>query len=228
MGFSSPNLAGELHIPFEIECSVVFGYLKADIDELPKDAIELTTGTLREADSLAPIYWHFVLPQLDKGIPVDRIWMAPGPHDVDDLDVESTPMDPKSKPKPKAKPKTTPKKGSARYADGEADQRGTTLPQSTLIKTATKRDQSPADESVREPANGPGTGFVESQNVAVPGSGSHALQSQTPEGLERFSQLVTGGTTKFFRAMHPKREKHWAIRGVGDLMATVVMRNWWQ
>ena len=72
MGSSSPNLAVQLHIPLKFECSVVFGYLKADVDELRKDAIELTTGTLREDDSLAPIYWEFVLPQLDKGIHVDR------------------------------------------------------------------------------------------------------------------------------------------------------------
>ena len=72
VGSSSPNLAVQLHIRLKWEISVVFGFLKAAVDELPKETIELTTGTLREADSLAPIYWEFVLPQLDKGVPVDR------------------------------------------------------------------------------------------------------------------------------------------------------------
>ena len=76
VGSSSPNLAVRLHIRLKFECSVVFGCLKAHFDELPKDAIEWTTGTLREADSVAPIYWEFVVPQLDKGIPVDWIGMA--------------------------------------------------------------------------------------------------------------------------------------------------------
>ena len=73
MGSHSPNLAVQLHIRLKSEISVVFGFLKAVVDELPKETIELTTGSSREADSLAAIYWEFVLPQLDKGVPVDRI-----------------------------------------------------------------------------------------------------------------------------------------------------------
>ena len=72
VGSQSPNLAVQLRIRLKSEISVVFGLLEAAVDELPKETIELTTGTLREADSLAPIYWEFVLPQLDKGVPVDR------------------------------------------------------------------------------------------------------------------------------------------------------------
>ena len=45
VGSSSPNLAIQLHIHLKFECSVVVGYLKADVDELQKDAIEWTTGT---------------------------------------------------------------------------------------------------------------------------------------------------------------------------------------
>ena len=65
-------------------CSIVFGVLNTNVDELLKDTIELTTGTLRESDSLALMYWWFVLPQLDKGIPVGRIGMAYVPDDIDD------------------------------------------------------------------------------------------------------------------------------------------------
>ena len=53
-------------VAHQSEISAVFGFLKAAADELPKETIELTTGTLRKADSLAPIYWEFVLLQLDK------------------------------------------------------------------------------------------------------------------------------------------------------------------
>ena len=196
VGSSSPNLAVQLHIRLKFECSVAFGYLKADIDELPKDAIELTTSSLREADSLAPIYWEFDLPQLDKGFPVDWTGVAYVPNDVDDLDLESTRVDPKSKPKPKAKPKATPKKGSAKDADGDANGGGTAMPQSTPNKTPKKRDRSPVDESAAEPADRPTTGSMESQNVTSPGRGSQASQSHTPEGLGHFLQLVSGGATQ--------------------------------
>ena len=64
--------------------SVVFGFLRVADDELPKETIQLTTGTLREADSVAPIYEEFVLPQLDKGVPIDRTGMAYVPHDLDE------------------------------------------------------------------------------------------------------------------------------------------------
>ena len=71
-GSSSPNLAVQLHIRLKSEISVGFGFLKAAVDELPKETIELTAGTFRETHSLAPIYWEVVLPQLDKGVPVHR------------------------------------------------------------------------------------------------------------------------------------------------------------
>ena len=54
--FHSPNLTVQLHILLKWEISVVFGFLKAAVDQLPRETIELTTGTLREADSLVPIY----------------------------------------------------------------------------------------------------------------------------------------------------------------------------
>ena len=57
VGSQSPNLAVQLHIRLKSEISVIFCFLKAVVDELPKETIQLTTGNLREADSLAPIYW---------------------------------------------------------------------------------------------------------------------------------------------------------------------------
>ena len=90
VGSSSPNLAVRLHIHLKFECSVVFGYLKADVDELPRNAIN---GQLafcgKLTDTLARIYRSFVLPQLDKGILVDQTRMAYVPDDVYDLDPES-------------------------------------------------------------------------------------------------------------------------------------------
>ena len=83
VGSQSPDLVVLLHIRLKYEILVVFGLLKAAVDELPKETFELTTGTLREGDSLAPIYWEFVLPQLDKGVPVDRTRMAYAPDDPD-------------------------------------------------------------------------------------------------------------------------------------------------
>ena len=70
----------------QVGSSVVFGFLKAAVDEIPKETIELTTGTFREADSLAPSYWEFVWPQLDKGVPVDRTRMPYVPDDPDEQD----------------------------------------------------------------------------------------------------------------------------------------------
>ena len=102
VGSSSPNLAVHLHIRLKFECSVVFGRnLKVDIDELPKDAMKFTSGTLREVESLAAVCWEPVLPQLDNGTRVDRTGMPYVPNDVEDLDFQSTPLDPKSKPKPR-------------------------------------------------------------------------------------------------------------------------------
>ena len=86
VGSGSPNLAAQLHIRLTSEISVVFGFLKAAVDELPKETVELTASTLRKVDSLAPIYWEFVLPQLDQGVPVDRTGMAYVPDDPDEQD----------------------------------------------------------------------------------------------------------------------------------------------
>ena len=138
----SPNLAVQLHIRLKSEISVVFGFLQAAFDELPKETVELTTGTLREADSLAPIYWEFVWPQLDKGVPVDRTGMAYVPDDPDEQDcMDSIPdvdAKPKGTPKPKAsKPKA--KKGAARNTPG-VDAGGSAEPQAT----PTKRARSPS------------------------------------------------------------------------------------
>ena len=49
VGSQSPNLAVHLHIHVRSEISVVCGLLKAALDELPKETIELTTVTSREA-----------------------------------------------------------------------------------------------------------------------------------------------------------------------------------
>ena len=82
VGSQSPNLAVHLHICLKSEILIVFGLLKAAVDSLLKETIELTIGTLREGESLAPIYWEFVLPRLDKGVLVDRIGMAYVPDDL--------------------------------------------------------------------------------------------------------------------------------------------------
>ena len=94
----SPNLPVELHIRLKSEISVVFGFLNAAVDELRKEIVELTTGTLREADSLAPIYWEFVLPQLDKGVPVDMTRMAYVPDDPNQQDCTDSMPDVDAKP----------------------------------------------------------------------------------------------------------------------------------
>ena len=44
VGSYSPNPVVQLHICLKSEISVVFGFLKAAVDELPKETIELTTG----------------------------------------------------------------------------------------------------------------------------------------------------------------------------------------
>ena len=46
-GVSIPNFGLQLHIRLKFEVSVVFGLLKAMVDELPKEIIEFTTGTWR-------------------------------------------------------------------------------------------------------------------------------------------------------------------------------------
>ena len=55
VGSQFANLAVQLHVRLKSEIFVVFGFLKAVVDKLPKETIELTTGTLRGADSPAPI-----------------------------------------------------------------------------------------------------------------------------------------------------------------------------
>ena len=115
VGSCSPNLAVQLHIRLKSETSVAVGFLKAAVHELPKETVELTTGTLREAGSFAPIYREFVLPQLDKGVPVHRTGMAYVPDDPDEQDCVGSMPDVDAKPKgtPKSKAsKLNPKKGT--------------------------------------------------------------------------------------------------------------------
>ena len=131
VGSHSANSAVQLHIRLKSEISVVFGFLEVAVDELPKETIELTTGTLRERDSLAPIYSEFVLPQTHKGMRLDMTGMAYVADDPDEHDcMDSTPdvdAKPKGIPKPKAsKPK--PKKGTASHPPG-VDAGGGTEPQ---------------------------------------------------------------------------------------------------
>ena len=145
VGFSSPNLAVQLHIRLKLQISVVFGFLKAAVDEPPKETAELTSGTLREADSLAPIHWEFVLPQWDKGVPFDRTAMAYVPDDPDEQDCTDSMTDvdakPKGTPKPKAsKPKVT--KGATSDPPG-VDAGVSAEPQAT----PTKRARSPSVEA---------------------------------------------------------------------------------
>ena len=197
VGSSSPNLAVRLHIRLKSEISVPFRFLKAAVDELPKETAELTTGTLREANSLAPIYWEFVLPQLDKGVPVDGTGMAYVPNDPDvpdcmdgmpDLDAK-----PKGTPKPKAsKPKA--KKGAASNRPG-VDAGGS----AEHHATPTKRARSPSFEAPAAQDDGEQT-QQQSQHLLTPHKGNtHPVfepkgQSLSPEGLENFANLVSGGT----------------------------------
>ena len=200
VGSSSPNLAVQLHIRLKSEISVVFGFLKAAVDELPKETIELATSTLREADSLAPIYWEFVLPQLDKGVPVDRTGMAYVPDDPDEQDCMDSMTDvdakPKGTPKPKAS-KPRPKKGAASNPPG-VDAGGSAEPQAT----PTKRARSPSVEAPAAQDDEEQTQQTpqQSQLLVTPNKGNtHPLfepkgQSPSPEGLENFANLVSGGT----------------------------------
>ena len=48
VGSLPPNLAFQLHIHLKSVIWVVFGFLKAAVEELPKETLELTTGTLTE------------------------------------------------------------------------------------------------------------------------------------------------------------------------------------
>ena len=146
VGSCSPSLAVQLHTRLKSEISVTFGFLKAVVDELPKETVELTTGTSREADSLAPIYWAFVLPQLDNGVPLDRTRMAYVPDDPDEQDcMDSMPAvdaKPEGTPKPKAsKPKA--KNGAANNNPPGVDAGGSAEPQAT----PTKRARSPSVEA---------------------------------------------------------------------------------
>ena len=147
VGSSSPNPAVQLHIRLKSEILVVFGFLKSAVDELPKETVELTIGIFREGDFLVPIYWEFVLPQLDKGVPVDRTGMAYVPDDPDEQDrMDSMPdvaAKPNGTPKPKAS-KPMAKKGAASNPPG-VDAGGSAEPHAT----PTKRARSP---SVAAPA----------------------------------------------------------------------------
>ena len=143
----SANLAVQLCIHLKSEISVVFGFLKAPVHELPQETFELRTGTLREVDSLAPIYWEFVLTQLDKGVPVERIGMASVRDDPDEQHCMGSMADvdakPKANPKRKAsKPKH--KKGAASNPPC-VDAGGSTKPQATPTKRAPSScEQTPA------------------------------------------------------------------------------------
>ena len=142
---SSPNLAFQLHIRLKSEISVVFGFLKGAVDELPKETIELTSGALREADSLVPIYWEFVLPQLNKGVPVDGTGMAYVPDDPHEQDCMDSMPDVDAKPKGTLKPKASNlehKKGTASNLPS-VDAGGSAEPQAT----PTKRARSPFVEA---------------------------------------------------------------------------------
>ena len=134
-----------------------------------------------------------MLPQLDKGVPVDRFGMAYVPDDPDEPDYMDSMPDvdakPKGTPKPKAsKPKT--KKGTAGNRPGVDAE-----PQAT----PTKRARSP---SVEAPAAHDDEEQIEhqSQHLLTPHKGNtHPLfeskgQSPSPEGLENFASLVSGGT----------------------------------
>ena len=68
----------------------------------------LKTGTLTEADSLAPIYCDFLLPHLDEGVPIDKARTAYVPDDPDAHDCMN------SMPHVDAKPKGTPKPGACK------------------------------------------------------------------------------------------------------------------
>ena len=101
---------------------------------------------------------------------------------------------PKANPKPKAsKPK--PKKGAASNPPG-VDAGGSTEPQAT----PTKRARSPCDEAQAAHGDEEQT-QQESQQLVMPHKGNaHPLfepkgQSPSPEGLENFANLVSGGTS---------------------------------
>ena len=197
VGSSSPNVAVQLQICLKSEISVVFGFLKAAVDELPEETVELTTGTLKEVDSLASIYWEFVLPQLDKGGPVDKTGMAYVRDDPDEQDCMDSMPDvdakPKGTPKPKAsKPRA--KKGEASNPPG-VDASGSAEPQATPAKSARSPSvEAPTAQDDEEQTQ------QQSQQLVTPHKGNtHPLfepkgQSPSPEGLENFANLVSGGT----------------------------------
>ena len=147
VGSQYPNLVVQLHIGLKSEISVVFDLVKAAVDDLPKETIELTT--LREADSLARIYWECVLPQLDKGVHVDGTEVAYVPDDRDEQDCMDSMLHVGAKPNPKPKvSKTKPKKGATSNPRG-VDAGGSTEPQAT----PTKRARSPCDEALAAHGN---------------------------------------------------------------------------
>ena len=147
-----------------------------------------------------------MLPQLDKGVPVDSTGMAYVPDDPDEQDcMDSMPdVDAKLKgtPKPKAsKPK--PKKGTASNPPG-VDAGGS----AEHPATPTKGAQSPSVEAPAAQDHEEQT-QQQSQQLVTPHKGNtHPLfepkgQSPSPEGLENFANLVSGGTAP---AAHPQQQ----------------------
>ena len=211
-GACSPNLAVHRHLCLKSEISVVFGCLKAAVDELPKETVEHTHGTLTEAVSLPPIYWEFVLPQLDKGVRVHRSGMAYVLDDPDEQDSMDSMPDvdnkPKGTPKPKAsKPK--PKKGTASNPPG-VDAAGSAEHQATPTKEArSPLVEAPAAQDDEEQTQ------QQSQQLVTPHKGNtHPVsepkgQSPSPEGLENFANLVSGGTAL---AAQPQKQPQKGIR----------------
>ena len=205
VGSCSPNLAVQLHICLQSEILLVFGFLNA-IDEVPKKIIELTIGTLREANSLGPIYWEFMLPQLDEGVPVHSTGTGYVPNDPDEQDCMYSMPDVDAKPKgtPKLKAsKPKPKKETARLPPG-VDAGGSAEPQAT----PTKRARSPFVEAPAAQDDEEQT-QQQSQQLVTPHKGNtHPLfepkaHPPSPEGLENFANLVCGETA---RAAEPQQQ----------------------
>ena len=138
-----------------------------------------------------------MLPQLDKGVPVDRTGMAYVPDDPDEQDCMDSMPDVDAKPNgtPKlkeSKPKA--KKGAASSPPG-VEAGGGAEPQSM----PTKRARSPSVEASAAQDDEEQT-QQQSQQLVTPHKGNtHPLfepkgQSPSPEGLEIFASLVSGGT----------------------------------
>ena len=197
MGSPSLYMAVQWHIRLKCEISVVLSLLKAAVDEVPKKTIELTTRTLREAGSFAPIYWELVLPQLYKGVTLDTSGMAYVPDDPDERDGMDSMVELHAKPKAKPKPKVSkpkPKKGAASSPRGV--NAGRTKPQATPPKRAeSPSNEAPVARGDEEQAQ------QERQQLVTPQKGNRSPtlepkgKSPSQEGLENFANLVSGGTS---------------------------------